>query len=280
MPRVSVVMACRDSEPAALCEAITSILYQTCQDFELIIVDDGSKCPIQNIIEHHIEDVQKIRVFRISPSGLGAALNHGISKAKGEFIARLDDDDLMLPTRLERQVEFLDSHPDVSCVGTWFYDKSGNKCYPHRQYPTGHEDIVRDLLSLKWGLAHTAVMFRKSSFDQIGGYRIAGGGQDLDLFLQLGTVGHLANIDSYLTCYTVTASGLATINSKRYEAYLFALNDVLKRGLYPQYSKEIKAFIQYLNNRKKKASFYTMLIRNIMIMKIKILGQTFSKIEL
>lgn len=280
MPRVSVVMACRDSEPTALCEAIGSVLKQSYQDFEFIIVDDGSKYPIQDVIKLCIDDVQKIKVFRISPLGLGAALNHGISKAKGEYIARLDDDDLMLPIRLERQVEFLDSHPDVSCVGTWFYDKNGCKYLPHRKYPIRHEEIVHDLLSMKWGLAHTTVMFRKFSFEQIGKYRIAGGGQDLDLFLQLGIVGHLANINSYLTCYSMSASGLGSVNPQKHEAYLFALNDVLKRSLYPHFNKETKASILRLSNRKTKGAFYTKLLRNIIIIKIKLLGKTLNSGEI
>lgn len=274
MSKVSVVMASRNPNPAMLKEAIDSVLRQTYKDFELIVVDDGSDSPVEPIVRS-ISDDSRIKVFGIKHSGLGAALNHGISKAEGEYIARLDDDDMMLPSRLEKQVAFLNEHTEVSCAGTWFYDKVGDKYYPHRKYPVEHEDIVKGLLARHFLLAHTSVMFRKSAWEKIGGYRVAGGGQDLDLFLQLGTVGKLANIGEYLTCYRVSATGLATVNPKKHEAYLFALEDVLKRNLYPQYTEIAKASIEGLKEgqkKKPKMKYYRML----MVWRVKLLGKKIS----
>ena len=271
MLKVSVVMASRNPNPTMLKEAIDSVLGQTFKDFELIIVDDGSNSSIEPIVRSISEDT-RIKVYGIKHSGLGAALNHGISEAEGEYIARLDDDDMMLPTRLEKQLAFLDEHTDVSCAGTWFYDKVGNKYYPHRKYPVENEEIAKGLLARHFLLAHTSVMFRKSAWQKIGGYRVAGGGQDLDLFLQLGTVGNLANIDEYLTCYRMSATGLATVNPKKYEAYLFALEDVVKRRLYPQYIDIAKASIEGLKEEQKKKpkmKYYRML----MVWRVKLLGK-------
>ena len=118
-------MASRNPNPVMLKEALGSVLSQTYKDFELIIVDDGSDSPVELVVRSITED-SRIKVFGIKHSGLGAALNHGISKAEGEYIARLDDDDMMLPSRLEKQVAFLEEHTDVSCAGTWFYDKVDN----------------------------------------------------------------------------------------------------------------------------------------------------------
>lgn len=274
MPKVSVVMASRNPNPVMLKEAIGSVLSQTYKDFELIIVDDGSDSPVELVVRSITED-SRIKVSGIKHSGLGAALNHGISKAEGEYIARLDDDDMMLPSRLEKQVAFLEEHTDVSCAGTWFYDKVDNKYYPHRKYPVEHEDIVKGLLARQFLLAHTSVMFRKSDWQKIGGYRVAGGGQDLDLFLQLGTIGKLANIGEYLTCYRMSATGLATINPKKKEAYLFALEDVIKRGLYPQYVDIARLSIENLKNphtKKPKMKYYRMLL----IWRVKLLGKPIS----
>lgn len=274
MSKVSVVVASRNPNPAMLKEAIDSVLRQTYKDFELIIVDDGSDSPVEPIVRS-ISDDSRIKVFGIKHSGLGAALNHGISKAEGEYIARLDDDDMMLPSRLEKQVSFLEEHTDVSCAGTWFYDKVGNKYYPHRKYPIEHKEIVKGLLARLFLLAHTSVMFRKTAWEEIGGYRVAGGGQDLDLFLQLGTVGKLANIGEYLTCYRVSATGLATVNPKKHEAYLFALEDVVKRNLYPQYTEIAKASIEGLKEgqkKKPKMKYYRML----MVWRVKLLGKKIS----
>ena len=116
--KVSVVMAGRNSNPALLKEAIDSILNQTFQDFEFVFVDDGSDKPMEPVVRSLSFD-HRIAVYRIGHSGLGAALNHGIAHSEGEYIARIDDDDLMLPSRLEKQVRFLDIHPEVSCVGSW-----------------------------------------------------------------------------------------------------------------------------------------------------------------
>jgi len=269
--KVSVVMAGRNSNPALLKEAIDSILNQTFQDFEFVFVDDGSDMPMEPVVRSISSD-SRIIVYRIPHSGLGAALNHGIKHANGEYIARIDDDDLALPTRLEKQVTFLDCHPEVSCVGTWFYDMVGNKFLPHRAYPTEHEQIIKGLLSLHWGLAHTAVMFRKNAFDKIGGYRIPGGGQDLDLFLQMGTVGKLANIGEYLTCYRMSATGLGTVNPKKTEAYLFALEDVQRRRLYPDYDEIIKSSVVKLKNSMKNAP-KTKYYRMLLVWRVKLLGK-------
>lgn len=271
MPKVSVVMACCNSNAAMLKQSIDSVLSQTYRDLELIIVDDGSNEPIQSVVDKISSD-NRVKVFRIKHSGLGAALNHGISQSIGEYIARLDDDDLALPWRIDKQVTFLDCHPEVSCVGTWFYDMVGNKFLPHRAYPTEHEQIIKGLLSLHWGLAHTAVMFRKNAFDKIGGYRIPGGGQDLDLFLQMGTVGKLANIGEYLTCYRMSATGLGTVNPKKTEAYLFALEDVQRRRLYPDYDEIIKSSVVKLKNSMKNAP-KTKYYRMLLVWRVKLLGK-------
>ena len=269
--RVSIVMAGRNSNPAFLKEAIDSVLNQSFQDFEFIFVDDGSDNPMEPVV-HSISNDARISIYRIEPSGLGAALNYGIKKAKGEYIARLDDDDLMLPTRLEKQFAFLNTNADVSCVGSFFYDMVGQKCYPHRKYPINNEEIIKGLLSLHWGLAHTAVMFRKTSFDTIGGYRIPGGGQDLDLFLQLGTTGKLANVDEYLTCYRMSETGLGSVNPKKKEAYLFALENVVNRDLYHENRDitllSINKLKEGMQSPKKKRK-----TRKLLVWRVKLFGK-------
>ena len=272
--RVSIVMASCNPNKELLQVAIESIIRQSYTDYEVIIVDDGSKDPVENYVKEITND-SRFKILRITNSGLGAALNYGIEHSSGEYIARLDDDDMMMEHRIQKQVDFLDLHPDVSCVGTWHYDKIGNRYYPHRKFPTDHEDIVKSLLVFRFALAHTTLMFRRIAFNKIGGYRIPRGGQDLDLELQLGTVGKLANIGEYLNYYTMSATGLGTNNPKKYEAYLFALEDVVKRNLYPQYekisSKSVK-MLKEINNspfknvREKAKRFF-------LIQRVKMFGK-------
>lgn len=246
MMRVSVVMAGRNSKPDLLKEAINSILNQTYQDFEFVFVDDGSDRPMEPIVRSISSD-ERIAVYRIEPSGLGAALNYGIQHSHGEFVARIDDDDISLPTRLEKQVKYLEEHPEVSCVGAQMMYKFGNKVYPHSKFPIDHDDIIKMFFTLHFPMAHTVVMYRRDYFDKIGGYRVLGGGQDLDLFLQLGRVGKLHNIDEYLTLYTLSPSGLSVVNPKKKEAYAFALESALKFEEYDSYHGDI---IKALNELK------------------------------
>lgn len=272
--KVSIVMASCNPNKGLLRLALVSILRQSYTDYEVIIVDDGSKEPVENYVKEITND-SRVRVLRIQNSGLGAALNYGIVHSSGEYIARLDDDDMMTESRIQKQIDYLDSHPEVSCVGTWHYDKIGDRCYPHRKFPTGHEEIVKSLLVFRFALAHTTLMFRRTAFDKIGGYRIPRGGQDLDLELQLGTVGKLANLGEYLNYYTMSATGLGTINPKKYEAYLFALEDVVKRNLYPKYQNIANDTVKKLrkinssplkNVREKAKRFF-------LIQRVKLVGK-------
>ena len=281
MQKVSVVMASCNPNAKMLKNAINSVLLQTHKDFEFIIVDDGSNIPVKQIVSS-ISNDKRIVVYRIDNSGLGAALNFGIGKSSGKYIARLDDDDMMLPKRLQKQVEYLEKHQDVSCVGTWHYDKYKNKFYPHRKFPIDHEGIVSHLLQSRFSLAHTTLMFRREAFDKIGGYRIPRGGQDLDLELQLGTVGLLANLPDYLSIYTISTSGLGTINPQKYAAYLFALRDVEKRGLYPEYKELVHKTIIQMQKIEKSCTknLRERWKRKLLIFRIQLFGKELNKLEL
>ena len=272
--KVSIVMASCNPDEDKLAIAIRSILNQTFKDFELIIVDDGSKEDLKPIIDTISSD-SRIKFFRIPNSGLGAALNYGIAQSHGVYIARLDDDDRMVANRLEKQVSYLEHHLDVSCVGTMHYDLYGNKYYKHRHFPVKHDDIVKSLLNFRFALAHTTLMFRRDAFDKIGGYRIPRGGQDLDLELQMGTVGKLANIDEYLNFYTMSATGLGTVNPKKYEAYLFALQDVCNRNLFPQYQSIAKSSIEKLQaiDNSSLKSWREKFKRYLLILRVRLLGR-------
>ena len=271
---VSVVMASCNPDYNLLRCSIQSILKQSFQEFELIIVDDGSEKPLDSVIKSIKED-ERIHVYRIDNSGLGAALNYGVKKSQGKYIARIDDDDMMQEDRLLRQVEFMENRPDVSCAGTWHYDKSGNNYYPHRKFPILHEDIIKSILQLRVALAHTTLMFRRSCFDKIGGYRILRGGQDLDLELQLGTVGKLANVPAYLNYYTMSTNGLSTDFRQRRQAYLFALKDVAERKRYNRYKDITLASIKKLEctERSILQSIRERIFRLMLIWRVKILGK-------
>jgi glycosyltransferase involved in cell wall biosynthesis len=272
---VSVVMSCKNSNCNLLFRAIRSVLCQTFTEFELIIVDDGSKYSIKQLLSG-IED-SRLKVYRLdNSSGLGDALNFGVSKSIGSYIVRLDDDDIMKPDRIRKQFEFLELNRNVVCVGTQLELLYSNKSISYRKFPVINDLILFDLVRLKFSLAHTTVMFRKEAFELAGGYRVRGGGQDLDLFLQLSYFGQLANLDEYLTCYSLSMSGLSVTNSKKNEAYRFALNDIRYSDRFQPYAEEISKTLNYLIKNRLKKEFNWK--RLVLIMYVIIFGKSIREI--
>src|ERR1043165_9066720 len=117
-PHVTVLMAVYNGEPF-LAKAIDSILAQTYEDFELLVVDDGSTDATPDIVRSYGD--RRVRTVR-NPRNIGLArsLNVGLAEARGALVARHDADDLSYPDRFRRQVEFLAAHPDVAVLGTRF----------------------------------------------------------------------------------------------------------------------------------------------------------------
>ena len=96
--------------------AIDSIRAQTLQDWELIVVDDGSTDDTAQLVLNQVQQDLRIRLVRTTHAGIADALNRGIAQAQAPIIARMDSDDVSLPCRLERQVEYLNQHPEVGVV--------------------------------------------------------------------------------------------------------------------------------------------------------------------
>ena len=116
MVKISVIMPVYNTEKEYLTEAIESILNQTFQDFEFLIIDDGSTEPhVKETILSYNDN--RIKYFYKENSGVADTLNFGLSKANGQYIARMDADDISLPERFEKQVSFLDCNPDIYCQG-------------------------------------------------------------------------------------------------------------------------------------------------------------------
>ena len=168
-PRVSVVMAVYNGEPF-LRETLRSILDQSFTDFEYVVVDDGSTDSSRDIVRS-FEDSRIRLVENDTNRGLSPSLNRGVREARGEFIARIDADDLALPQRLERQVAYLDAHQDIALVGSGFREiRNGKATGPKLYHPTDH-------VWLRWSLMfyctflHSAVMWRRRPVaEQVGPY--------------------------------------------------------------------------------------------------------------
>ena len=188
-----------------LSQAIKGVLNQTYTDFEFLIVDDASTDNSKNIIKSY--DDSRIKLVENGWNlGQTATLNKGIKLAKGKYIARLDQDDLSLPKRLEKQVEFLNSNPDITAVGSYVIciDENGN--YMRESiWPVGFENNLFNILCGIPPVGHPAVMYRKEVVEKIGYYRNDYSvSSDLDLWLRIYSKGcTCSNIPDNLTYYRI-----------------------------------------------------------------------------
>jgi glycosyltransferase involved in cell wall biosynthesis len=184
--------------------AIRSILGQTFTDLELVIVDDGSTDGTSEILLQLAQQDRRIVLLRQTNAGVSAASNRGLAIARGEFIARMDHDDISLPHRLATQVEFLRTHPDCVAVGSHvlMIDREGLPLRVQR-VPLTHEEIEADLMHLdRWAMFHPSMMARGDVMRELGGYSLEFCNlEDLDLFVKLAERGRLANLPEVLVQY-------------------------------------------------------------------------------
>jgi glycosyltransferase involved in cell wall biosynthesis len=161
-PKISVILPVFNAE-AYLQEAIESILNQTFTDFECIIINDGSTDSSLEIIASYAEKDKRIVVISRENKGLIASLNEGISIAKGEYIARMDADDISLPERLSTQINFLDSNKNIGLVSCNFRYFQNNEEWRYTWPFFFEKDLeIKALMPFHSPIVHAAVLIRKS----------------------------------------------------------------------------------------------------------------------
>jgi hypothetical protein len=213
-PHVSVILAVRNGG-ADLPKAIDSIFRQTFANFELIVINDGSTDGTAAYLDGISEP--RIRVFHQAGEGLAATLNRGISLSRGSYIARQDHDDLAHSTRIAKQVEFLDSHPQYALVGTraaiWVGDEPSGRFHDH---PTEDEILRFDLL-FNNPFVHSSVMMRKSVLNRVGVYTTDPARQppeDYELWSRIARDHRVANLAEHLTVYREVPSSISRVSAR------------------------------------------------------------------
>lgn len=195
MVQISILMPLFNSQ-RYLDEALRSIDSQTCREFDIIAVDDGSTDRTPDILQHWSTRLP-IRLIRLAEhQGIVSALNQGLGIARGRYIARMDGDDLMAPRRLERQISFLDRHPDIDLLGSRVrcFRENGAVTRGVRQYEkwvnlTRTEESMKRDLYLDCPLPHPTWMGRTSLFQSLGGYQ-GSGAEDYDFLFRTIYTGH------------------------------------------------------------------------------------------
>ena len=204
-PLVSVVMPVFNGEKY-LAEAIESILAQTYTNFELLIVDDGSTDASAEIIRAYEGRESRIRFLQLgSNSGQGPAINAGLAQARGAFITYMDCDDISLPTRLEKQVRFLQNHPQIGALGVCAQAKNEDLTTKLFDFtvPQAHALIAFNLFHGASFVGATVVT-RSEFIKEVGGYsteRITSPDLDLSCRLLWRTSIRFANLPEYLYLY-------------------------------------------------------------------------------
>jgi len=208
--------------------AIESILNQTFEDFEFLIIDDGSNDETPQVLSKY-NDI-RIRHIRQENRGLVATLNLGISLARGQYIARQDADDISHPSRLEKQVAFFESHPKYNLLGTWAQIYEGEKPSERfHRHPIEHRELKYNLLFDNL-FVHSSVMFKKSVFLQVEGYTTDPAFklvEDYELWSKISRVGMVANLPEVLVNYREVSGSYSRVNQyerKKCLVYISANN--------------------------------------------------------
>lgn len=220
MPRVSVILTCYN-HIEFLPEAFASILAQTFDDYEILAIDDGSTDGSREWLRENATSARLI--FNEKNLGTYASLNRGLNAADGEFIAILNDDDLWMPTKLERQVEFLDRNPHVGLVHTGgkFIDQKGQAIpgrplgFPYPTFQTGN--LLCPLIAYN-RIIISAAMVRRAAYEKVGPFNeeLFGLG-DWEMWLRIAEHFEMGFEPQILTHYRVHGTNACLQESKMWQ---------------------------------------------------------------
>jgi len=212
MNKLSVILPVYNAEKY-IAEAIESILTQSYQDFEFIIINDGSTDRSLDIIQSYADQDSRIQLVSRDNKGLIFTLNEAISLAKGDFIARMDADDISLPNRFEQQIKYLDEHPKTAVVGTGYrYMDEAGVVGDKRNVFTAFEDIKASFYFTN-PIAHPSVMINYrllgSEYCYLEQYKTI---EDLELWFRISANHEIVNLAEVLLHYRVLDSSITGSN--------------------------------------------------------------------
>jgi cellulose synthase/poly-beta-1,6-N-acetylglucosamine synthase-like glycosyltransferase len=203
-PLVSVLLPCYNAA-GTLAEALESLVCQSLTNFEIIAVEDGSLDNTMQVLRNWAARDRRIQVYQQKHGGIIQALNSGLAACRAPYVARMDSDDRCHPERLERQVAFLDSRPEiglVSCRVTGFpaeQVRAGFQIYLDWLNSFLSDVEIRREMFIESSLPHPSVTFRRHVVEQAGGYQEHGWPEDYDLWLRLYQNGvHFARLPETL----------------------------------------------------------------------------------
>ena len=243
-PLVSVVLPVYNAENF-LVEAVESILTQTFNNFEFIIIDDCSTDNSWKMIQEYAQKDDRIIAVKNDVNlKLSKTLNKGISLSKGKYIARMDADDISMPDRFEKQISFLEANDKIIGSNIILIDED-NKILGYRKYQVDNMNIKQKIFYFS-PFAHPAIVLRSSCLKKAGDYNdYFNPAEDYELYFRMGKYCDFANIDHDLLKYRIINNSMTTGNTSNME------------------KKTIEVRDQYLNKKQMYYEYnYTVLIYN------------------
>ena len=247
MQLVSVIMTTLNSA-RFVTEAVESILKQTYQSWEMIIVDGGSTDETINILRKYTDS--RIHLFECEGSKRSAQLNYAMQQASGQYIAIMDSDDIALPQRLEKQLQYMEINASVSLLGSWseYIDESGNVLEINKR-PIKHEDIVKNLFSFGHP-SLSSIIFRRSILD--GGQYFnesLQGLEDIEWYLRISSFVRFSIIPIVLMKFRQTTNSLSRhkniVNERLFIDCVNAYFVQDKNGTFSKLSKSLLGIANY-----------------------------------
>jgi glycosyltransferase involved in cell wall biosynthesis len=264
-PQISVVLPVYNSEKY-LAMSIDSVLKQTFSDFELIIINDGSRDKSSEIVKGFTDP--RIFYYEQSNMGLAATLNKGIGLAKGEFIARMDNDDICYPERFEKQISCLQKNPEVGLLGTnaVIIDEYG-QLFPHRflKHPSDNIEL-KFALCFNNPFVHSSVMFRKDVFEKTGGYSLdITVFEDHNLWSKFATLCKVKNLPDLLLKYREVSTSMSRTTADYSQR---VINQSVENifNYCPEFSKsDISKAVAYINGyTDREHKYFSKKIKDIL----------------
>lgn len=276
MPRISVIMSTYNTPSEWLYEAIDSILKQTYSDFEFLIADDCSTMDVEEV-KCKIQDERVIWVKNEVNIGLTKTLNKLLTMCKGEYIARMDADDISLPERFAAQVKFMDEHPEVIVCGSYRRAFGNEEKDEMWNIPATREEQQVQLFFFNCGLTHPTAMFRKSMLDAYGityneNYTKA---QDYGIWVQCTRYAPMAMLPKVLLKYRksdmqISTSGKSNqqLNARkvRYDQLLalgitptereVEIHENFRMGTVECFAEEFETWIEKLLEANKETAYF------------------------
>jgi len=248
-PKISVLMPAYNAEKY-IGDAIESILNQSFTDFEFIIIDDCSTdCTWEIIQEYAKKDERIVSVKNNENLKISKTLNRGIRLAKGKYIARMDADDWSYPDRLQKQIKYMDSNPQVGISGGSMEVCDNNlKKISSRTYNLKDEEIRKNIFRYS-PFSHPLVIYRSDIIKNINYNTYLYDAEDYDLYFRIGLEGKFGNIKDNLLKLRVNSQSVSQTNASRQEklTLFIRLKAIIEYAYKPTLIDIAYSLLQYIS---------------------------------